>query len=189
MPMVPRGPPADPGDLCPGQRARWVDPLSRANRVLVRGPAVSTNCPRRLRTWSEGPWVNQYFPVPQAHSRGPTVSTSIPGDSGPCPRCRSVEQHSQATCTWSACKRGRLAVVGDSSPGPRAHGVIKLSQGTPARLQEPAGWNCTPGPHALVSKGPQSQPAVPGNSRLDPRVTESTIYHRPLGPGSEGPRV
>ena len=82
------------------------------------------------------------------------VSNSIPGESGPRLRCRSVEQRSQATCTWSAGKRGRPAVPGDSGPDPRDHGEIMLSQATPDWLR---------GPAVLASKSLRGRPAVPGD--------------------------
>lgn len=97
MSEVPRVRKAVPGDSGPGPkvcivyqqswalgtgpRARGIDYLSRETRARVRGPAVSTRFPWRLRPGSKG---SQCRPA-------------VPGDTHSSPSARGVYQQSRAT--------------------------------------------------------------------------------------------
>ena len=161
--------------------------MSRVTVTLVRVPAGSTSCPRRL------------VPVPDVR-RGPPGD---PGDSSPCLKDRGVDQHSLAT---RACVRGPEGST--SSSGHLALG-FQDPRGRPDIL-----GNLGPVPSARrvdqVTKIPRArdlggQPDVPGDSGPAPRacgvdqlsrVTRACVHgpagstscSRRLGPGSEGPR-
>lgn len=75
---------------------REVDQLSGAIRARAQGPAVSTSHPGRIRSRCKG-------------RRG---RPAVPGDSGPCPKARVFDQHSQAHHA-----RVRLPAWSTSSPG------------------------------------------------------------------------
>ena len=100
------------GDSGLGPRAHSVDQLSRVTGALDRGPTLSTSCPTRLGTGSEG-------------LRG---QQALAGNSGPVPRACVVDQLSWGT---QANTRGPAELT--SSPAClgaefRAHGVDLLSR-------------------------------------------------------------
>ena len=109
--------------------ARVFNQLSRDTRAQVRGPAGSSSLPG----------------LHPLRSEDPLVRPAVPGDSGPCPRARSIDQLSQAS---QACARGPAV----STALLRA----RVSNSCPRRL-------------ALWSKGPGGQPTVPGDLEWCPR--------------------
>ena len=127
-----------------GLSSRSVDQLSQTTRTRIRGPADWISCPGLLVCRSECP----------------RCRSALPGDSGPCPRSRSVDQMSRVTGPVSEGPWGRPSVLGnscsgpclqiqpavpdDSGPCPSSRGVDQLSRDTQASVQVPAGSTSSP---------------------------------------------
>ena len=146
----PRGRPSVPGDSRLFLRARgvyqlsqllgpWserpgVDQLSRVYRASVRMHAVSTTFPGDSGSSTRVRVVDQAFgrlrPMPEAPRFQPASRATLD-----CARCRSAEQLSQGTRTWTEGTRGRPAVPGDTSPGRMANGFDQQSRDSRSGLR------------------------------------------------------
>ena len=159
--------------------------MSWVTRARVRGPAVSTSCPGRLKSGSRArgftSWPGRHVPG----SEIPWVRPAILGDSGLGQTSRDVDQLSQTIRNWVRGTAVLTRCPGDSGPGPVptvsisspgriglcrwAHGVDQLSRATCARVRVPAGSTRSPWPLGPLSKCPRGRLAVPGDSGPGPR--------------------
>ena len=121
VPKVPWVPPAAPGVLGLGPRARRVDQLSLATRL---GPVREVPRSRPAVPDDSGPVlrarrINQLSRATRDRVQGAAVSITFPG---------GIEPGSEGP--W-----GRTSVPGDSAPGPSACGVNQLNRTTRALVQ------------------------------------------------------
>ena len=132
MPNVLQVRPDVPGELGPDSSARGFNQQSRVTRARVRGPAVSTSCPGRLRPGSEVPWC-------RTTPRGASLSGQ---------RARRVDQLCWRLLPGSECLGGRpLSRV--------TRGQVRcsaVSTSRPGRL----------GPMSQVPRDPPDIPGYPG---------------------------
>ena len=156
------------GKSGPGPSAHGVQQVSWATRARAQGSRVSTSCPGRPGR-VRGPVVStgcprRFRPVPEGQQGSP----GVPGDSGPCLRAQDVDQMFQALGPGSEGPWVPPTVPCDLGPGPKARIFKQLSRVTRAWVQWPACSTSSPRRLKLVSEGPRVRPALPGQSRSGP---------------------
>ena len=170
----------------------------------VRGIAVSTRCAGRVAPGSEfsryRPAVpddlcpvqracgfNQKSWATRARVRVLAGSISCPGDSGPCPKSRSIDLLSRAYRAVVQGPQVRSDVPGHLDPFRRCRGVDQLSRMTRTHVRVLKVSTSCPRLLTIWSEGPWCRPALLDDSRLgqtsrDVDQLSHTIRDRFSGP-------
>ena len=165
------GRPAELGAWGPGPNALGIDQLSQVTGARVRMPVESTTFPETRHPVGGSAW-----------------STRLSGDSGPCPRAHSFDQHPGRL--WTVLG----AAVLNSCPrelvlGPRAPGVDQRSRATPVQVRGPTVSTSSPGDSCSVLRAREFDPMSSATRARFQRPAGSTRSHGHLGTMPEAPGV